>query len=69
VGGHLATVVRRGENGFSFGPTTQRDDARGGGYMRRAWSERGGRSTAPTQGGGSGRAAVACMGLQRLGAV
>jgi hypothetical protein len=69
VGGHSAAVAGRGENGFSFRLTTQRDDARGGGCMRRAWSERGGRSTAPAQGGGSGRAAVARVGRQRLGAV
>jgi hypothetical protein len=45
-------------DGFSYGPTVRRDDARGGGCMRHAWSGHGGRSTAPARGGGSGRAAV-----------
>jgi hypothetical protein len=33
-------------DGFSHGLTGGRGDARGGGCMRRAWSRRGGRSTA-----------------------
>jgi hypothetical protein len=60
VGGRSVAAAGRGENGFSFGPTAQRDDARGGGYMHRAWIGCGSQSTVPMRGGGSGRAAVVC---------
>jgi hypothetical protein len=69
VGGHSTTAVGRGENGFSFGPTVRRVDARGGGCMRRAWNGRGSRSIAPARGDGSGRAAVTHARRQFLGAV
>jgi hypothetical protein len=55
--------------GFSFKPTARGDDARGSGYMRCVWSGCGGRSTAPTRGGGSGPVAVTRARRQRLGAV
>jgi hypothetical protein len=58
VGGRSAAVAGRGENDFSFGPIARGDDAQGGGCMGHAWSGRGGWSTAPMWGGGSGRAAV-----------
>jgi hypothetical protein len=58
VDGHSVAVAGRGENGFSLGPTARGDDTRGGGCMRCAWSGHGSRSTAPTQGGSSGRVAI-----------
>jgi hypothetical protein len=65
VGWHLVAVTGRGKNGFSFGPTARRDDARGSGGMRHEWSGRGGQSTAPTRGSGSSHAAVAHARRQR----
>jgi hypothetical protein len=50
VGGRSAAIAGRGENNFSFGPTARRDNTRGGGCMRHAWSRRGGRSTVPASG-------------------
>jgi hypothetical protein len=47
-------LLKEERTGFSFGPTARGEDARGGGCMRFMWSGRGGRSTVPTRGGGSG---------------
>jgi hypothetical protein len=60
---------RKRRDGFSYGPTARRGDTRGGGYMRRAWSGRGGQSTVPVRGGGSGRSAITRARRQHPGAI